>query len=112
MSAWVPPGIGRMVQRMLAEILGLRAGVAAMLPERDGVVERFVPRVPQPTPAVLTAPIRVARHVRRYDPATWTADPRFARFRGRCASSPRLDLRGSSWPELMPPGAGRSPPRT
>ena len=46
-SAWVLPGIGRMVQRMLAEIPGLRADVPGMLPEREGVVERFVPCVPQ-----------------------------------------------------------------
>ena len=104
MSAWALPGIGRMVQRMLAEIPGLRLEVAAMLPEREGVVERFVPCVPQLTPAVLTAPIRVARLVRRYDPATWTADPRYARFQGAVRELAGLDPAASSWPQLMHTG--------
>ena len=113
MSAWVLPGIGRMVQRMLAEIPGLRADVAGMLPEREGVVERFVPCVPQLTPAVLTAPIRVARLVRRYDPATWTADPRYARFQEAVRELAGLDPAASSWPQLMrhrAPGARRHGP--
>jgi rifampicin phosphotransferase len=100
MSAWILPGIGRMVQRMLGEIAGLRIDFTEMLPEQDGVVERFVPPVPRPTPAVLAAPIRVARRVRRYDPATWTDDPRYAWFQQRVRELDELDPTGSSWPEL------------
>ena len=48
MSAWIRPGIGRMVERMMAEIAGLRHDFSQLLPERDGVVERFVPRCRDP----------------------------------------------------------------
>jgi hypothetical protein len=76
-SAWFGPGIGRMVQRMMGE-LGLRGDPAAMLAERGGVVEQFVPVLPRPTPAVLTVPWRLLR--RRHDVARWTDDVRLARF--------------------------------
>ena len=45
---WVRPGIGRMVERMLGEISGLRVDIGDVLPEHHGVVERFVP--PRPVP--------------------------------------------------------------
>ena len=50
---------------------------------------------------MLTAPIRVARRVRRYDPATWTADPRYARFQEAVRELAGLDPAASSWPQLM-----------
>jgi rifampicin phosphotransferase len=81
-SAWILPGIGRLVERMLAEIPGLRVEMSAVLPEVDGVVEGFVPPLPRPTRAMLTAPTRVADRVRRFAPAAWERDPRFARFQG------------------------------
>src|SRR5215213_2330605 len=43
MTAWIKPGIGLMVERMLSEIAGIRVDITAALPERNGVVERFVP---------------------------------------------------------------------
>ena len=48
MSGWVRPGIGRMVERMLAEIGGVRVDIGDVLPERNGVVEQFVPPAPIP----------------------------------------------------------------
>src|SRR5215211_3121551 len=55
MSAWVKPGIGRMVEGMLAEITGIRLDISDALPERDGVVERFVPHAPRLTKATPAA---------------------------------------------------------
>ena len=46
MSGWVRPGIGRMVERMLARSVGLRVDIGDVLPERNGVVEQFVPPPP------------------------------------------------------------------
>ena len=60
-SAWIRPGIGTMVERMLLEIPGLRVDMSDLLPEIDGVVDQFVPPRPRPTRAVLTAPARLAR---------------------------------------------------
>lgn len=68
---------------MLEEMPGLRVTIADVLPEDDGVVDRFVPPVPCPTPQVLTAPVRNSRRIRRHDPGAWTRDPRLASFQHR-----------------------------
>jgi pyruvate,water dikinase len=94
-SAWVLPGIGRLVERMLAEISGLRVEMAEVLPEVDGVVDRFVPPMPRPTWATFTAPVGLARRIRRFAPATWERDPRFVRFQREVR-----DLRGIALTEL------------
>ncbi|MEV1295257.1 PEP/pyruvate-binding domain-containing protein [Pseudonocardia sp. NPDC049635] len=80
MSAWLLPGPGRMLRRMLAELPGLHLDLADVLPEVDGVVDRFVPPSPRPTPAVLGAPRRLLPRLRRFRPADWTADRRFTAF--------------------------------
>jgi phosphohistidine swiveling domain-containing protein len=101
MSGWVRPGIGRMVERMLGEILGLRVRIGDSLPERDGVVERFVPPAPRPTLETPVAVARLVRRVVRYVPAHWTADPRFQRFEDGMSELAAVDLRGLGWTELM-----------
>src|SRR4051795_6078193 len=80
-SAWILPGIGRLVERMLVEIPGLRVEMSEVLPEVDGVVDQFVPPLPRPTRAMLTAPGRLAGRIHRFAPSAWEQDPRFARFR-------------------------------
>ena len=72
-SAWIRPGIGNMVERMLLEIPGLRVDMSELLPEIDGVVDQFVPPRPRPTRAMLTAPARLTRRIRRFTPAAWDA---------------------------------------
>ncbi|MET0479796.1 MAG: PEP/pyruvate-binding domain-containing protein [Mycetocola sp.] len=64
----------------IAKGLGIRIDEAGLLPEVDGVVTRFVPPSPRPTPRALTAPIRILWRARRFDPARWRADPRYAQF--------------------------------
>ncbi len=100
-SAWIRPGIGRMVSRMLAENPGLRTDIAEMLVESDGVVERFVPVLPRPTRQMLTAPVRIVRRVRRYVPARWTDDPRFIRFRVAVEELTGTDLGELRWAALV-----------
>lgn len=97
MASWTLLGPGRMV----AEIPGLRVDFAAMLPETDGVVDRFVPPVPRPTLALLTAPARNLPRIRRHDPAAWTGDARFARFQRAVAELAALDPGGLGWAELV-----------
>ena len=80
MSAWLLPGPGRLVRRMLHEIAGFDLDFTAVLPERDGIVDRYVPPQPRFTLAVLTAPARLLPRIRRFRPAEWTRDPRFVRF--------------------------------
>jgi rifampicin phosphotransferase len=101
MSAWVKPGIGLMVERMLAEIVGVRVDIAEALPERDGVVERFVPLVPRPTRATPYALARLPRRIRRYDPARWTDDRRFVSFEQGMHQLASLDPKTLSWKELL-----------
>jgi pyruvate,water dikinase len=106
-SGWIARGIGRMVQRMLAEIPGLHVDFADVLPESDGVVDRFVPPRPRPTWKLLGAPARNLPRIRRYRPAGWTRDPRFARFDREVRELAALDVRKLVWDELR-----RLPQRT
>jgi phosphohistidine swiveling domain-containing protein len=101
MSAWVKPGIGPMVERMLAEIAGIRVAITEWLPERDGVVERFVPPDPRPTRATPYALARLPGRIRRYDPACWTEDPRFVSFERATNELAELDPQTLSWKELL-----------
>ena len=99
-SAWIQPGIGRLVERMLAEIPGLRLEMSEVLPEVEGVVDRFVPPLPLPTRAVLTAPVRLAGRIRRFAPAAWTRDPRFHRFEQEVRDLRTIDPTGLAWTDL------------
>jgi pyruvate,water dikinase len=99
-SAWIRPGLGRMVERMLLEIPGLRVDVSDVLPEIDGVVDRFVPPLPRPTRAALTAPGRLARRIRRFTPAAWERDPRFLQFRRDMQELGAIDPATLDWAGL------------
>src|SRR4051794_8607994 len=99
-SAWIRPGIGRLVERMLAEIPGLRVRMSELLPEVDGVVDRFMPRLPRPTWATLTAPARLAGRIRRFAPATWERDPRFTRFQSEVHDLGTTALTELDWAAL------------
>jgi rifampicin phosphotransferase len=101
MSGWVRPGIGRMVERMLGDIIGLRLDIDDALPERDGVVERFVAPAPRPTSATPYAFVRLPGRARRYNPASWTEDPRFAKFEQGMSQLDALDPRSLGWTELL-----------
>ena len=109
MSGWIRPGIGRMVQRMLAEIPGLRIDFADVLPETDGVVDRFVPPQPRLTRKVLTAPARILPRdpplpTRRSGPRPAVRPLRPA----RCASSPRSTCARSAGPSCCQVAAARA----
>ncbi len=94
MSGWVRPGIGRMVERMLAEIAGVRVDMDEVLPERDGVVEQFVPPAPRPSRATPAAFARLPGRIRRFHPAGWTDDTRFRRFEEDMRELTALDPQG------------------
>jgi len=100
MSSWILPGLGRMVSRMLGEIAGLRLDFTEVLPEVDGVVDRFVPPVPRPTLRLPAAVVRTLGRVRRYDSATWTDDPRFAQFQRRVRELAGREPATLPWAEL------------
>jgi rifampicin phosphotransferase len=101
MSGWVRPGIGRMVERMLAEIAGVGVDIDDVLPERDGVVEQFVPPAPRPSLATPPALARLPGRIRRFHPARWTNDPRFRRFEEDMRKLAALDPQGLGWAELL-----------
>ncbi|HZA30969.1 MAG TPA: PEP/pyruvate-binding domain-containing protein [Propionibacteriaceae bacterium] len=101
MTAWIQPGIGLMVERMLAEISGVRIDITEVLPERDGVVEGFVPPRPRPTRATPAALARLPGRIRRYDPARWTEDSRYQRFEHAIHELAGLDPRTLCWAELL-----------
>jgi phosphohistidine swiveling domain-containing protein len=64
----------------IARDLGIRIDESRVLPEVDGVVDRFAPPMPQLSPKALTAPFRVLWRARRFDPARWRDDRRYLRF--------------------------------
>jgi pyruvate,water dikinase len=101
MSGWVRPGIGRMVERMLGEISGLRVDIGDVLPEYHGVVERFVPPAPRPTRATPHALARLPGRIRRFDPARWADDPQFIRFEEGISELAAIDPRHLGWIELL-----------
>jgi hypothetical protein len=99
-SGWIARGIGRTVERMLAEIPGLRVDFTEVLPEHDGVVDRYVPPQPHPTRKMLSAPARNLPRIRRYRPADWTRDERFTLFERDVRDLAALDVRALGWDEL------------
>ncbi|HET9778656.1 MAG TPA: PEP/pyruvate-binding domain-containing protein [Propionibacteriaceae bacterium] len=101
MSGWVKPGIGLMVERMLGEIAGIRIDITDVLPERDGVVERFVPPIPRPTRTTPVALARIPRTIRRYNPACWTEDVRYQQFVETFHELAALDPGTLSWAEFF-----------
>lgn len=100
MTTWVPYGPVGMMEDVLRDV-GLRQAFAEMLPENDGVVDRFVPQMPRPTPRLLTAPFRLLRKARRFDTARWTDDPRFTDLCRRVEAQAARDPAGMAWPELV-----------
>jgi rifampicin phosphotransferase len=101
MTAWIKPGIGLMVERMLSEIAGIRIDIMEAFPERAGVVERLVPPKPRPTKTTLIALARIPGRIRRNDPARWTEDVRYQQFEQAVRELAGLDPGALSWTELF-----------
>jgi pyruvate,water dikinase len=99
-SGWIARGIGRTVERMLAEIGGVHLDLADVLPEHDGVVDRYVPPQPRLTRKVLGVPVRNLPRIRRYRSADWTRDERFTRFERDARELAAVDVRTLGWAEL------------
>ncbi|OFE15553.1 hypothetical protein BA895_22485 [Humibacillus sp. DSM 29435] len=100
-TAWTVPGWFAILARMVWELAGVRIDVKAMFPESGGVVTQLLPPRPRPTWRTLTTPGRVRRRWRRYDPALWTRDPRFAAYEDRLDELAGQDPSAMSWSELM-----------
>lgn len=101
MSAWTIPGVGELVNRMLRGLPAVRFEFGDVVPEVEGVVDRFVPPNPRPTFATLFTPLRLARRIRGYDPAHWRADPRYQRFDREVAALARRDVSELDWDALL-----------
>jgi pyruvate,water dikinase len=90
----------------IARGLGIRIDEAGVLPEVDGVVDRFVPPMPRLTPAAITAPVRVFWRALRFDPARWRDDPRYGRFDAAVRALRAQDPARMRWGALVRvPGA-------
>jgi len=100
MSTWVPHGPAGLMAKLTASI-GLRGAFEGFLLEEDGVVTRFVPPRPRPTPRILLAPFLVASRARRHDPARWQRDPRYLRYRESVREFAARDLGGMEWRALI-----------
>lgn len=99
-TTWLPYGPVGMMTKIGARF-GIRGLFANFLTEQDGVVYGLVPRTPRPTLGLLRALFRVARLVRRHDPARWTKDPRFAEFLADVRRLADQDLSAMPWSRLI-----------
>lgn len=100
-TAWTIPGWFTILARMMAEVPAITVDVQRMLPEADGVVTQLLPPEPRPSWRTLTAPLRIRDRRRRFDPARWTRDPRFAAYEQRLEMLRGQDLSALGWSELM-----------
>lgn len=100
MSTWVPYGPAGLMAKV-AGAFGIRGAFDGFLPEVDGVVDRLVPPSPRPSLGVVKAPFKFFARARRYDPARWTEDPRFIRFRADVRELAARDLAKMPWQQLI-----------
>ncbi|MFC7744432.1 hypothetical protein ACFQXA_31055 [Nocardiopsis composta] len=99
-TTWTAGIIG-LVAGMAHGLAGVRIPpVGAILPEEDGVVTRFVPPAPRPTPATLVRPFQLLARDLRFDAARWTDDPRFASFERELAALAARSPAELDWPGL------------
>lgn len=96
-SGWMQRGLLAMLHSMAGSVGVVFPAVKELLPEEDGVVIRLVPPVPRPTLRTLGAPLSVARRARRFNPARWTEDSRFATFLENVRRLAAQDPRSMSW---------------
>jgi phosphohistidine swiveling domain-containing protein/putative Ca2+/H+ antiporter (TMEM165/GDT1 family) len=96
-SGWMRHGILDMLHGMAGSVGVAFPPLEALLPEEDGVVIRLVPPVPRPTLRTLGAPLSVARRARRFDPARWMQDSRFAAFLENVRTLTEQEPRRLSW---------------
>ncbi|MGH3647823.1 MAG: PEP/pyruvate-binding domain-containing protein [Micromonosporaceae bacterium] len=99
-TTWLPYGPAGLMAKV-TEHFGIRGAFHGFLHEEDGVVDRMVPPSPRPMLGILRTPYRLASLARRYDPARWTDDPRFADFRAAVRELGAVDLPGLPWSELI-----------
>ncbi|MFD4243154.1 PEP/pyruvate-binding domain-containing protein [Streptomyces sp. NPDC058525] len=106
MTTWLPHGPAGLMAEMMNRF-GFRGGFQGFLTEQDGVVDRMIPKPPQPTPRAVLAPFRLVRLARRYDAGEWTNDPRYTRFVTDIAELSGRDVTALEWARLV-----RMPRRT
>lgn len=101
LTASIRPIVGAHLADMVDGVAGLRFDFDSVLPERDAIVQEFVPPQPRPT---LRTPIRLARSAMRGmrgAPDAWRTDHRLAAFRAGAEGLDQLDLQRLDWGELV-----------
>ena len=101
LTAWSGDIILRHLERMFAGLVGARVDADATLPTVDGIVQSYVPVIPQPT---LRTPARVAGSLARAfrrRPADWVQHPLAAEIVRRAGALDATDLRKATWAELL-----------
>jgi pyruvate,water dikinase len=100
MTTWIPHGPAGLMAKV-TESIGLLGAFEGFLREEHGVVYRFVPPEPRPSPRLLLAPFVIAGRARRYDPARWRDDPRYTLFRTQVRDLGARDVSRMPWHELV-----------
>jgi rifampicin phosphotransferase len=103
MTTWGPALLLSALLAPILRLLGLTAPIVEQLfVEEDGVVVQFSGKLHiRPTLRILTAPVRLLRLARRYDPAHWQADPLLAEAQSQARALESRDLRALTWEGLL-----------
>ncbi len=100
MTTWLPDGPAGLMAKVLG-YFGVDNAFEGFLHETDGVADRLVLATPRPTLGLLRMPYRIGSLARRYDPARWTEDPRFAEFLAQVDALAAEDLATMPWSRLV-----------
>lgn len=101
LTAGIRPIFAKHVLGLASGLAGIAVDYSAALPERDAIVQEFVPPRPRPT---WHTPARLVRTVLRGmkgSPGQWRSDARFVEFRRGVAQLEATDLTGLSWAQLV-----------
>lgn len=100
MSTWIPYGPAGMMASIVAD-LGVVGVFDQLFHESDGVVDRASMPLPRLSPAVLLAPVRLARRARQFPIRHWRADPRWSQVDDEVRRLGAADLGSLSWQEVL-----------
>ncbi|MEU9116701.1 PEP/pyruvate-binding domain-containing protein [Streptomyces sp. NPDC048483] len=99
-TAWAAPLVGS-IEKLMRATGFTGPPLDRMFVEEGGVVARVEPTLPGLNWRALTAPVRLVRAARRYDPGRWRSDPLVDAMQRRARQLRGRDIGGATWPELL-----------
>ena len=101
LTAALRPIVAKNVMRVASELTGVTLDFAAILPQRDGIVQQLLPPRLRPS---LASPRRILRALVRgvrVRPGQWRSDPRLATYRRGCLELDETNVEDLPWVDLV-----------